>query len=301
MQDLTAMALFVHVVEQGSFTAAASHLGAPLSTVSRRIAALEASLGVRLLERTTRSLRLTEIGESYYAHCRRGLQEFDSANLLVRNRQNDVAGLLRISIPPNLAEDLFVPVVNAFQADFPKARVSVFVTERHVDLIADGIDLAFRVGELRDSGLTARRVAEFRPRLVAAPAYLATHGAPASPQQLSQHRIVAFGDGRAATTWRLTGSRSSDTDAAVTVKLEPDLTMNDYRGILHAVRAGAGIAEIPDVICAGSIDAGDLMPVLDGWTFAPVDLTALHAGNRHASRLVRLFLDACITAFKQLP
>src|SRR5881628_485447 len=165
--DKNAMALYVRVVESGSFSKAAVREGVPVSTVSRKIADLEKSLGVRLLERSTRQLRMTEIGQEYFERCRRGLTELEAADALVTDRQNEISGRLRISIPPSLSDIVIVPLVNAFQTLHPKVVVHCLVTERHVDHIADGIDLSLRGGDHKeprrehrdDSPPHARRIA----------------------------------------------------------------------------------------------------------------------------------------------
>src|SRR6266850_4693317 len=156
--DKNAMALYVKVVESGSFSKAAVREGVPVSTVSRKIADLEKSLGVRLLERSTRQLRMTEIGREYFERCRRGLTELEAADALVTDRQIEISGRLRISIPPSLSDIVIVPLVNAFQALHPKVVVHCLVTERHVDHIADGIDLSLRGGDHKDSSLVASTV-----------------------------------------------------------------------------------------------------------------------------------------------
>ncbi len=300
MRDLTAMALLVHVAERGSFTAAARHLGEPLSTISRRIAELEKSLGVRLLERTTRSLRLTDIGQNYYEHCRRGLEEFDSANLLIENRLTDVSGLLRISLPPNVAEDLFMPVIDRFQATYPRARILVLVTDRHVDFVADSIDLAFRVGPISTPSLTVRRIARYRHRLVASPDYLADRLMPKNPPDLTSHRLIAFGAQNGPVNWQLNELGSQDKGQTEAVSFEPSLTVNDYRAVISAVERGMGIAEVPEIFCQTALAEARLVPVLSGWGFAPVSLSALHTGTRSMSRLVRLFLDLCVDHFRTM-
>src|SRR5438034_7338443 len=141
--DKNAMALYVRVVEAGSFSKAAAREGMPVSTVSRKIADLEKSLGVRLLERSTRQLRMTEIGQGYFESCRRGLTQFEAADSLVTQRQAEISGRLRISIPPSMSDVAIVPLLGAFQERYPKLTVHCLVTERYIDYIADGIDLSF--------------------------------------------------------------------------------------------------------------------------------------------------------------
>lgn len=298
MQDFTAMALFVHVVERGGFTAAARHISLPLSTVSRRIAELEKDLGVRLLERSTRKLRLTELGESYYEFCRRGLQEFDSANLMIQNRQTEVSGLLRITTPPNLVAPYFIPLVNEFQRKYPNARVSVTSTERQIDLLHEGIDLAFRVGPLKDSRMTARRIAEYRHHLVASPEYIEAMADLESPKDLTNHSIIVFGTNGAPSTWTLTRNKGRGNQQSLSVTPAPHLLLNDYQAIISAVVSGGGISEIPAILCSEAVEKGLLVELIPQWQFAPVTISAVSLSTRNMSRLVRLFLDYC---FETLP
>lgn len=287
--DLNAAALFVAVVEHKSFTEASRRLGVPISTVSRKIGELEKALGVRLLERSTRKLRLTGLGEDYYAHCRRGLVEFETGASMIDDRQADVSGTLRLSVPPSLADNLVVPLVGAFQAAYPNAAVKILVTDRKVDLIEEGVDIALRVGEFSDSSLIARRLLTYRSILVASPGYLDTSGAPDHPRALSAHHIVSFGGWHDQVVWKLAkGTRSQ------TVRVEPALMLNDYAGIQRAVETGHGISEIPSVICGRALEDGRLVEILPGWRFAPTSLSIVYPSSRNLSRLVRLFKDFCV-------
>lgn len=289
------MALFVHVVERGGFTAAARYLNQPLSTVSRRIADLEEHIGVRLLERSTRSVRLTELGESYYEYCRRGVQEFDNANLMIENRQTDMSGLLRITAPPNLVAPFFVPVVLSFQALHPNARVLIATTERRVDLLHDGIDMAFRVGGVKDSRLTSRRIAQYRHRLIASPAYLEEHGTPTHPDHLAEHRTIAFASGNAPVQWHIERCNEKQSKRPASVPVDPHFMMNDYQAIMAAVEQGGGIAEVPETLCATEFLEKRLIEPMPEWQFATVTLSVLHLGIRNMPRLARLFVDHCVS------
>lgn len=158
MVDLNSLAIFAKVVEAKGFSEGARRLKRPLSTVSRRVAELEDHLGVRLLERSTRNLRLTDIGAEVLEHAQRSAELSETVDNLVSTQSSTVAGVLRLSAPPNISETLLAPLVGAFQASYPDVRVQVLVTDRFVDLIAEGIDLVFRRGALRDSSLVARTI-----------------------------------------------------------------------------------------------------------------------------------------------
>jgi len=290
--DKNAMALFVQVVENNGFSRAARREGVPVSTVSRKIMDLEKALDVRLLERSTRKLRLTEIGQDYYERCRRGLEEFDAANLLITDQQKEVSGRLRISVPPSLSDIIIVPLVEAFQKEYPKVIVHCLVTDRHVDYFSDGVDLSLRVGELADSSLVARRLLRYRSVLVASPNYLEKAGTPKHPAELPLHSLVAFS--RWDTTVRWEFEKGGETEK---VEVQPKIAINDYAGIQRAVTDGLGISEIPSIICGMALKDGRLVEVMPDWQFAPTAIAANYPSNRNLSRVVRLFRDFCVERF----
>src|SRR5260370_13405971 len=191
MADLNSLMIFAKVVEANSFSEAARRLSMPTSTVSRRIAELEGQLAVRLLERSTRSLRLTDVGSEVLAHAQRTAELSDAVDNIVSNVVSNVSGVLRLSAPPSISDSLVVPLVNAFQASYPNVRVSIFVTERFVDHIAEGIDLVFRRGMLADSTRIARRILTSRHHLAASPAYLNQPKTPRPPKHLLGNRLLA--------------------------------------------------------------------------------------------------------------
>jgi len=295
MMDLNAMALFAKVVEQRSFTGAAKRLGVPISTVSRKVSQLEKSLGVRLLERSTRSQRLTELGRAYYEHCRRGLEAFETGALMLDERQREVSGVLRLTVAPSLADTLAVPLASAFQALYPKAAIRIWVTDRKLDLVEDEIDLALRVGDLADSSLTARELLVYRHLLVASPEYLQTAGAPKRPKDLREHRLIAFGTGHRKIVWKLTRLQRTEK-----IDVNGTLVVNDYAGIRRAVETHGGIAEFPAPLCGEAIEDGTMVEVLPGWRFAPTKLSAVYASRRNVPRLVRLFKDFCVDHIAEL-
>ena len=172
MADLDALIIFAKVAESNSFSEAARRLQMPVSTVSRRIGELEDQLGVRLLERSTRKLRVTDIGADILAHAQRGAEISEAVDNLVSDQLASVSGLLRLSAPPSISDTLLAPLVGAFQARYPNVRVQVLVTDRIVDHIAEGVDMVFRLGVLKDSALVARKILTYRHQLLASPAYL---------------------------------------------------------------------------------------------------------------------------------
>ncbi|MCJ2052537.1 LysR family transcriptional regulator [Methylobacterium sp. J-070] len=299
--DLNALLIFARVVEAGGFSAAARQLRMPVSTVSRRVADLEVELGIRLLERSTRRLRLTDLGAAVLDQARRGAEISEAVIGLVLDQATHVSGVLRIAALPSLCDTLMAPLVGAFQAEHPDVRVQVIVIERHVDPVADGIDLVLRYGALADSALVARPVLTYRHQLVASPAYLAQAGAPRAPQDLHRHRLLAFSIGRPDHSWVLVGAD----ERRETVSFQPHLTMNDYAGLAAALAAGAGIGGLPPVVQPQLMRAGRLVEVMPDWRFRTFDLSLVHLGHAHTPRPVRLFRDFAArtapTLFPNLP
>jgi len=286
--DLNANALFVRVIEYKSFTEASNRLGIPISTVSRKVSELEKRLGIRLIERSTRKLRLTEIGQEYFQYCRRGLEEFEAGAFMINNMQSEVAGTLRISIPPNITDVLVAPIICEYQNTYPKTTINVLVTERYVDLIEDGVDIALRVGELQDSTMVARRLIKYRHLLVASPQYVKKMGEPQIPDELTEHRLLTFRGWREQTTWEFFKKQESRK-----ILIESHLSINEMAGLQYTAENHQGIANLPAIICKRALKQGKLIEVMKEWQFAPTILSAIYPSNRNTSRLVKLFMDCC--------
>ena len=299
MADLNSLMIFAKVVEANSFSEAARRLSMPTSTVSRRIAELEGQLAVRLLERSTRSLRLTDVGSEVLEHAQRTAELSDAVDNIVSNVVSNVSGVLRLSAPPSISDSLVVPLVNAFQASYPNVRVSIFVTERFVDQIAEGIDLVFRRGMLADSTLIARRILTYRHQLVASPSYLKKHKTPRTPQDLLGHRLLAFSYWNPENSWSFAHASGKDKE---TLTFDPHLSMNDYVGLAHALVASAGIGELPPIVQPELVRNGRLVEVMPKWRFEAFNLSVVHLGNRYIPRPVRVFKEfAAQTAPKLFP
>ena len=289
--DLNSLVIFAKVVEAKGFSEAARRLKMPISTVSRRVAELEDRLSVRLLERSTRNLRLTDVGAEVLEHAQRSAELSEAVDNLVSNQLSTVAGVLRLSAPPSISDTLLAPLLGTFQASYPNVRVQVFVTDRFVDLIAEGIDLVFRLGALRDSSLVARKILTFRHQLVASPAYLERVKAPRSPRDLLDHKLLAFSHWRPDNSWTFWHQNGKGQE---TLSFEPYLSMNDYTGLATALLAGVGIGDLPPVVQPDLIRDGRLIEVMPEWHFPTFDLSVLHLGNRQISRPVRLFKEFAV-------
>jgi DNA-binding transcriptional LysR family regulator len=288
MTDLNSLVIFAKVVEANSFSEAARRLKIPVSTVSRRIAELENQLGVRLLERSTRSLRLTELGAEVLEHANRSAELSEAIEAIVSNRRSSVAGTLRLSAPPSMSDTLLIPIVAAFQTSYPDVRIKVLVTDRFVDLIAEGVDLVFRLGALKDSSLVARPILTYRHQLVASPAYLRKCKPPKKPRDLLQHRLLSFSHWKPDSSWAFVHKNGKDGE---TLTFQPFLAMNDFAGIAPALLAGGGIGELPPVVQPDLIQRGLLVEVMPNWHFPTFDLSLVHLGNRNISKPCRVFKE----------
>jgi len=302
MTDLNSLVVFAKVVEANSFSEAARRLKMPVSTVSRRIAELEDQLGVRLLERTTRNLRLTELGADVLEHAIRSAEIGEAVSSIVSNRLSDVSGTLRLSAPPSISDTLLTPLITAFQASYPNVRVQILVTDRFVDHIAEGVDLVFRLGALKDSSLVARRLLTYRHQLVASPAYLEGRDPPRKPQDLLGHRLLSFSHWKPDSSWTFIHRNGKDRE---TLTFQPYIAMNDFAGLAPALLAGGGIGELPPVVQPELVRQGRLVEVMPDWRFRTFDLSLVHLGNRHIPKPCRLFKEFATqlapTLFPELP
>src|SRR5258706_4180977 len=239
--DLNEMVVFARVVKAGSFTAAATELGMPKSTVSRKVSELEERLDARLLQRTTRKLSLTDVGRTYYDYCARIASEVDDAERAVSSLQATPRGVLRVTAPVNVA--LLGPIVSDYLKRYPEVRLDLFCTSRAVDLVEERFDLAIRAGTLADSTLVAKTLGRVGWFLVATPAYLKKHGRPRSPEDLKKHDCMFFGTGDSVT------ARLETADRSVQVALSARLVVSDM-DVVHAVAtAGLGVALLPAFRC----------------------------------------------------
>ena len=299
MTDLNSLLIFAQVVEANSFSEAARRLKMPTSTVSRRVAELEEELGVRLIERSTRSLRLTDVGTEVLEHAQRTAEVSEAVSNIASNHLSKVSGTLRIAAPPSISDSLLAPLVGAFQASYPAVRAQISVTERIVDQIAEGVDLAFRVGELEDSSLVARRLLTYRHQVVASPAYLEKFKPPKTPKDLLGHQLLAFSFWRPESTWKFTHANGNDKE---TLTFQPYLSINEYSGLATALLAGTGIGELPPIVQPELLRDGRLVEVMPQWHLPIFHLSLCHLGNRYVPRPVRVFKEFAVqTAASMFP
>jgi DNA-binding transcriptional LysR family regulator len=295
--DLNSLVLFAHVVQSNSFSRAAQRLRIPISTVSRRVSELEKQLGVRLIERNTRSLRVTDVGSEVFEQAQRSSRINDAVSSIAANHLTCVSGTIRVSVSPILTDSILTPVVSRFQRENPDVRVQIFVTDRLVHQVEEGVDLALRVGPLEDSSLVVRHVLSFRYRLVASPGYLNGRDMPRRPQDLRNHRLVAFSVWASHSTWsfsRITNGQKESVD------FEPHLSINDYSEIASLLVSDAGIGELPPTVQPELLRDGRLVEVMPQWRCEPVDVSIIHFGTRYVSRAVRIFKELAVQVIPEL-
>lgn len=286
MANLNALLLFAQVVESGSLSEAARRLDMPVSTVSRQIAELEAELGVRLLERTTRLLNLTSIGSEIFAQARIGADISDGVESLISEHQGSVSGLLRLAAPPSIADSLLAPLLKHFTARFPQARFDALITERAIDLTADGVDVAVIVGSAREDGLVIEPVLRYRHALVATPEYVRKNRAPAHPQELLERPIAAFSYWNRVWEWTFTHERGERR----VISFAPQISMNDCAGLAELLLTGAIIGDLPPIVRPSLRSSGALIEVMPEWRFPELHLSYAYKRRPLVPRLIREFV-----------
>ncbi len=292
LPDLNALQVFSAVVDAQGFRGAARALGLPKSTVSRKLADLEAHLGLRLLQRTTRKVALTDAGEAFYRQCAPALAALAQAQKCLVETQAAPRGQLRLTAPQSFAELFLGPVLDQYYRQYPEVRVTLDLTDRYVDLISEGFDLALRAGELPDSSLVARAVggpeaaASGRFRCYASPTYLAAHGTPRMPRDLTNHECVVYGNSERGVKWTFIVRRRR-----LLLPIKPRIACNSFFVLLDAAIAGHGITRIPSFFAAEAEAKGRLVPVLDDCAVPSVAMHAVYPSSRNVAPRVRAFLD----------
>jgi DNA-binding transcriptional LysR family regulator len=280
--------LFARIVEAGSFSMAAQRLDLPKSTVSRRLAMLEAGVGERLLQRTTRRLMLTEFGASLLEHARKVAEEVDAAGALAQHRQAEPSGKLRISVPNDFANVGMTELIARFCERYPAVRLELDLSPRRVDLVAENFDIAIRMGDLPDdSTLAARRIVVERLGLYAAPRYIAQHGLPEQPDDLLAHDLLCIlSRSGGAQPWVLTRGK-----VRWERELHARLTANSPELLARIACSGAGIAASSDLFVSGYVRKGELVRVLPDWELPAATGWAVFPGRRLMPAKTRVFLD----------
>lgn len=289
--DLNDTLIFVKVVEQGSFIAAANALGLPKTTVSRKVQELETRLGARLLHRTTRRLGLTEAGSVYHEHCQRIARELEEAEGAVNQLQSGPRGWLRFTVPYSIGITWIAPLLGQFHAQYPEIQLDMHLGNEKLDLIAGEADLALRVGALPDSNLVARKLGSLRTQVFASPAYIERYGEPLHPDELQFHRILAMRKARNLNNNRFFWQLGENGGDLRDFPVNPLLVANDPSALNGALVCGEGLLLTGDLMAKPFIESGMVRRVLAGWTGPEVDFNAVFAGGRLVSPKVRAFVD----------
>lgn len=288
MDTLSAMRAFRQVVAAGGFAAAGRQVGRATSSVSRQIAELEATLGVSLLNRTTRSVSLTEAGEIYYDRAVRILEDVDAANLAVTQAEDQPTGVLRLTIPTAVGREVITAALPGFLERFPGIRIALSATDSLVDLFEERIDVAVRIGRLRDSSLMAAKVAESRRVCVASPTYLTNHGTPDRPEDLQQHNCLTYRAHPGSNSWTFRGP-----DGAIKVPVTGNMFVLSAEALAAAAIAGIGIVLLPDWCVGEELRTGRLKAILPDYQPTPdtSPIYAVYPPTSHLAPKVRVFID----------
>lgn len=291
MNRLSDIEVLIHVVEHGSYTAAARELGISKSYASKQIRALEERLGVRLLHRTTRTVSPTDAGRVFVQRCAAVIEELEEAERAVTALQDSPRGTLRMTAPVSFGTRYVAPSLARFMVAYPELHVVLDLSDRSVDLVDEGYDLAIRIGNLGDSSLIAKRLAPVRAFVVASPDYYEQAGPIEHPDDLRNHPCMVYSLHPSPTSWSFI-PRGKPAEEPVRVRVEPRLTSNNGDALLDAVLAGNGIAALPDFFVGEMLRDGRLVSILQDWdTMSGAGLWALYPPGRFLAAKVRLLLD----------
>ncbi len=292
MDQLNAMRAFVAVAESGHFAQASERLGASRTMASKLVMDLEAHLGQRLLNRTTRRVSLTELGAAYLERCRDILAAIEEAEREITAQASEPVGRLRVTAPMSFGVSHVAPQIAVYTARHPRVSVDLVLNDRLVDLVEEGYDLAIRIGRLADSSLVAKRIGVTRLITCASPAYLAAHGRPKTPADLAQHECLLYSYASAGAVWTFSGVGGEET-----VRVGGRVACNNGDAIRAMAIAGLGVVAQPDFIVARHLRSGALEQVLAAYTDRVAGIYAIHPSHRHVPLKLRCFIDQLAAAF----
>jgi len=294
MVDLNDVALFVQVVQAGSFAEAARRAGMPSNTLSRRIQQLEATLGARLLHRSTRKLTLTEAGAAFHARCADSVETLADAAIDLAEGGPSPGGRIRVAAPADFFNWFPMDWMAEFLRTYPKVKLEFSLSDSRADLVSERIDVAIRGGEVLEPTLVARRIGTGRHSLVASPAYLAERGTPQAPEDLAAHDCIVMPSASGRPLWRLTSP-----DGAAEVPVSGRFHANSAQALLQAALAGLGIALLPDVMSAPHVRGGQLATVLPSCGIAGGDLHLVYQSRRQLPRAVQAFVEFTMAKIRE--
>lgn len=286
MQDLNDMLTFAKVVQAKGFTKAAQLLGLPKSNVSRRVSRLESALGVKLLERSTRVLHLTELGQEYYHYCQQMVEQAQMAQAAVQEKIHKVQGTLRVSTSVALGQQLLTPILPGFLAAFSDLKLDLQMSNRQVDIIEEGFDVVIRVGDLADSNLVSRYLGQCRLNFYASQSYVEQYGMVQMPLELTDHRLLLMRDSITSDNLLLNGPRGAEK-----VLVSPYVQINDFQSLHQLTRQGVGISVLPHYLCRDELKSGQMLCVLPDWQLSPAKFHALYPSRGGKTLKLKVFLD----------
>jgi len=283
-EQLKSMVVFAHIVEQGSLNSAAKHLGLSRASVSYHLKKLESQLDVKLLNRTTRSMNLTQAGTAYYQRCQVIARQANAANQQIEDLKNEPSGLLKITCPVNVGLQNIVPALNEFRRLYPKIELDVMLSDEVINIMQEGIDLAIRGAPLPDSGLQASKLATLSTCLCGSPAYFEQHGRPAKPSELSSHDWVLY---------KLTSSvlELSKGSRSFSINMQGGVSTNNAAARTAFVEGGHGLARIPTYDAYPKITAGTLESVMDDYTLKDINIYGVYPPGTANTKKLRLLLN----------
>lgn len=292
MDRLDGVAVFVQVIEAGSFTLAAERMHLTRSAVGKAIARLEGRLGVRLLQRTTRNQTLTEAGQAYYDRCVRALAELETAEAELESGHSEPRGRLRVSVPIAFGHHCVAPVLFGLASQHPKLQIDISFADRAVDLVEENIDLAVRIGELRDStSLAARRLGIQDMSIGAAPSYLARHGMPVEVDDFEGHAGIVYSRAGVMSPWRVLGADGVERE----LQIKPQLSLDDIQAIAGAGVAGLGLVQLPCWLLTRYVATGELAVVRERCGVRPQAIHAVWPKTPYLPKKTRCAIDALVT------
>ncbi len=290
--DLNEISVFIKVVQAGSFRLAAKQLGMPNSTVSAKISSLEKRLGSTLIQRTTRKLKITEVGQSYYLKCLEGLEHIKNAEAEVNDHQ-EAQGLLRITAPVELGASFFPRLSSQFLKEHPKVTLDYLLTDLAVDLLSENVDLAIRAGNLKVSSLIAKKIGTVHFALFASPSYLKVHGSPKEPKDLSEHACLHFTQLNEE-NWKLSSSKST-----VIAKIKQKIRSNDLNMLKALTMSGEGIALLPAFLCLEETQKNKMLRILPEWKSHAQPVHFVYPPQKFISPKLKSFIQYAFDPLKQ--
>lgn len=291
--DYNEIAIFIKVIQKGSFTAAALDLDMPKSTVSTKILNLENSLGTTLITRSTRKIRLTPTGEAFFLRSTKAIEELKAAGAAVRHENIEPQGRFRITAPVDIGKLILPSLTTAFLRKFPKVQFDILVTDQSVDFLEEGIDLAIRAGHLEDSSLIAKKVGEVVFHIFASPLYLKNNGGPSSLKELDTHTCIHF------TPLSNEGWHVKNGKRTTKVALTKKIVVNNLDLAHHLTLEGAGLGFLPSFLCESEVKNGKLIHILQEWTSVTEPIHFVYPAQKYVSPTIKAFMDLSATQLRK--